>query len=71
MPEALPTRLKQAEERLRVLGIEPKAIHVKGGMRGNPYAKQTDRGRQYIWVGSWTPDELRAIADHVEFNRES
>jgi len=67
MPEALPTRLERAEEQLRVLGIVPKAIHVEGGL-SRPYAKQSVRGRQYIWVGSWSPADLRAIADHLEFS---
>ena len=69
MPAALPTRALQADQRLRELGIKANAIHAKGMDGNNPYAKQTDNGRAYIWCNAWKPEELEAIAAHMRANQ--
>ena len=62
----LMTTVEIAEQRLAVLAIEPDAIHTKSPVYGKPYAKHHKGCRLYLWTKSWTPDELRAIATHME-----
>jgi len=57
MPQSLPTRAERSRKRIEELGIE---------LDGHHYSKNTETGGQaHLWPGSWTPEEIHAIADDM------